>query len=335
MTRRRSGYLAGGWRTGEVWLEPSDLRWFGEVRRTVREAVAVPLQPLVVTAGASVVVPPVAAPRPLSSRRRRMATRLAPAVAAVAAVGIGTPLALDMRSAVTADVLPPSTTPVLTESAAPVLPPVREDTVPATGAPAAAATLPRASDGQATSASSFPAIHWRESQATGVPHDGRLVDGVRLPQEGPGWATWDPVLDRVPNRPNRLFGTDGLVRVTLDVIAAYRLAHPDAPQVLIGDLSRRGGGEIDEHASHENGLDIDVYYPRLDGHLRPPRDVSQVDLRLAQDLAGRFVAAGAQVIFVGTSVPIRGPDGIIVPYPNHNEHMHFRMTAFGGTSPVD
>ena len=77
------------------------------------------------------------------------------------------------------------------------------------------------------------------------------------------------MLDRVPNRPNRLFGTAALVRVTLDVIAAYRLAHPDAPQVLIGDLSRRGGGEIDEHASHENGLDIDVY-SRLDVALFAP-----------------------------------------------------------------
>jgi murein endopeptidase len=27
---------------------------------------------------------------------------------------------------------------------------------------------------------------------------------------------------------------------------------------------------MDEHVSHQNGLDVDVYYPRLDGALRAP-----------------------------------------------------------------
>ena len=78
----------------------------------------------------------------------------------------------------------------------------------------------------------FPAIHWRESQATGVPHDGRLVDGVRLPQEGPGWATGSGARP-CPQSAEPALRHHGLRAVTLDVIAAYRLAHPDAPQVLM------------------------------------------------------------------------------------------------------
>jgi murein endopeptidase len=113
----------------------------------------------------------------------------------------------------------------------------------------------------------------------------------------------------------------------LEVVGGYRLDHHEAPRVVVGDLSRRGGGEIDEHVSHENGLDVDVYYPRRDGRLRPPRRVEQVDLRLAQDLVDRFVAAGAQIVFVGSSIPLSGPTGVVVPYPGHDDHLHVRITA--------
>ena len=57
----------------------------------------------------------------------------------------------------------------------------------------------------------------------------------------------------------------------LRVLDEYAAANPEAPRVGIGDLSRPNGGVFDErfggrgHASHQNGLDVDVYYPRLDG----------------------------------------------------------------------
>ena len=82
---------------------------------------------------------------------------------------------------------------------------------------------------------------------------------------------------------------------------------------------------MDEHVSHQNGLDVDVYYPRLDGHLSAPTTTGQIDHDLAQDLLDRFVAAGAQVVFVGYSTGLRGPSGVVVPYPNHEYHMHVRF----------
>ena len=48
---------------------------------------------------------------------------------------------------------------------------------------------------------------------------------------------------------------------------------------MIGDISRRGGGPLDEHASHQNGLDVDIYYPRLDGREVAPTTVEQVECR--------------------------------------------------------
>ena len=82
---------------------------------------------------------------------------------------------------------------------------------------------------------------------------------------------------------------------------------------------------MDEHVSHQNGLDVDVYYPRLDRRLSAPIGSSQVDHRLAQALLDRFLAAGAHIVFVGYSSGLRGPGGVVVPYANHENHMHVRF----------
>jgi murein endopeptidase len=121
-------------------------------------------------------------------------------------------------------------------------------------------------------------IQWQNSRSLGVPWNGRLVRGVRLPAESEQYFTWDPVKKRSPNRPWRRWGSDRLLRIVFRVLDDYAVAHPEAGRVGIGDLSRPHGGVFDErfggrgHASHQNGLDVDVYYPRLDGQELRPRD---------------------------------------------------------------
>ena len=172
-------------------------------------------------------------------------------------------------------------------------------------------------------------IRWRRSRALGSPGWGRLVNGVKLPGEGPHFFTWDPVLHSSPNRSWRRWGTDGLVRTTIRVIDAYAAAHPLAPRVGIGDLSRPRGGDFGpKHATHTNGLDVDVYYPRKDGRERPPRFASQVDRRLAQALVDLFVAAGATRVYVGPNVGLTGPRGIIRVIPNHDNHLHALLPSW-------
>jgi hypothetical protein len=168
-------------------------------------------------------------------------------------------------------------------------------------------------------------VEWHRATSVGLPYSGRLVDGTQLPVEGPDWVTWNPVTDSVPNVPRRLYGNERTIRAILSVTAAYRAAHPDAPRVVVGDISRRDGGRMNEHVSHQNGLDVDVYYPRRDGHPRAPVAAGQIDRDLAQDLLNRFLAAGAQVVFVGYSTGLHGPRGAVVPYPNHENHMHVRF----------
>ena len=163
---------------------------------------------------------------------------------------------------------------------------------------------------------------------------GSLIDGTQLPIDGPDWVTWDPVTDSVPNEPDRLYGNERTIRTIIAVTDAYRAANPEAPRVVVGDISRKGGGPMtDEHVSHQNGLDVDIYYPRARRELRAPTSPDQIDRRLAQDLVDRFVAAGAQMVFVGFSTGLHGPSGVVIPYPNHENHMHVRFPPPGGCQP--
>jgi murein endopeptidase len=176
-----------------------------------------------------------------------------------------------------------------------------------------------------------PTVGRRRSRALGLPYAGRLRGGVQLPAEGPDFATWDAVLERAPNRAWRRWGTDELVATVLAVVRDYRAKHPDAPRVLIGDLSRPHGGDFGRrfgglgHASHQNGLDVDVFYPRVDGRERRPYKPALVDPVLAQDLVDRFVDAGAQRIFVGPRLRLRGPRRVVSRLVHHDDHLHVRL----------
>ncbi|HZO58660.1 MAG TPA: penicillin-insensitive murein endopeptidase [Solirubrobacterales bacterium] len=175
------------------------------------------------------------------------------------------------------------------------------------------------------------AIEWRRSTAVGRTNRGRLLNGVQLPSEGEHFFTWDPIHDRTPNRPWRRHATDRMIRVLLGVLAEFRAANPGAPRIGIGDLSRPQGGNFGErygppgHASHQNGLDADVYYPRRDRQERGPANVGQVDRALAQDLVDRFVRSGARFVFVGLRVGLRGPRRVVQAIPLHDNHLHVRI----------
>ena len=175
------------------------------------------------------------------------------------------------------------------------------------------------------------------SLALGRPNRGRLAGGVELPAAGTQFVTVDPVTGTSPNRAWRRNGTDRLVEVLLAVAAEHAAAHPDAPRLVVGDLSRPRGGPFgpeyggDGHRSHQNGLDADVYYPRRDGLERAPARVAQIDRRLAQELVDRFVRAGAQYVFVGPRTGLRGPRKVVMTLVNHDDHLHVRIRPGQGT----
>lgn len=175
-----------------------------------------------------------------------------------------------------------------------------------------------------------PNLPNRPSRAVGKPWNGRLENGVPFPPNGVAFFTFDSALRTSPSRGWRRWGTDLNVSRTLAVIREFRAAHPEAPRLGVGDLSRPRGGRFGRefgglgHASHQNGQDVDVYYPRLDRFERPAAKPSQVDRRLAQDLVDRFVAAGAEMVFVGPRVGLRGPRGVVQRLVHHDDHAHVR-----------
>jgi len=184
------------------------------------------------------------------------------------------------------------------------------------------------------------AVRWRPARPIGRPQAGRLAHAVRLPAAGRSYVTWDPVLRRTPNRPDRRNGTARLVRTIIKVAAAYRKAHPGAARVVVGDLSRPQGGDFGAafgdlgdgkgHVSHQNGLDVDIYLPRADGLAAGPaaggpQTPIPFKRALAQDLVDRFVRAGATLVVVGDATGLTGPPGIVVVEPRHNDHIHVRL----------
>jgi len=80
---------------------------------------------------------------------------------------------------------------------------------------------------------------------------GRLKDGVQLPP-GPGY--------RLKN-PDTNWGTPHTVAVLQEAFRLFRERHPDSVDIVVGDLSRRGGGYFPPHRSHRTGRDVDLGLP--------------------------------------------------------------------------
>jgi len=205
----------------------------------------------------------------------------------------------------TANIPPPADTPVPTPTETPVDPGVPPD---------------------------FAEVQWRDSKALGLPaRQGRLRNGTLLPELGEDFFTWDPIYNRIPNREWRRWGTDRLIRTIITVIHAYRTERDSVQRVGIMDLSRPHGGRFGRnfgglgHASHQNGLDADILYPRKDGTEARAMKPKDVDRKLAQDLVDRFVAAGATSVFTGPSLGLRGPREVVVALVHHDDHMHVRI----------
>jgi murein endopeptidase len=195
------------------------------------------------------------------------------------------------------------------------------------------ATVAKAPTPAAVAAASSPVVQVPDvgSIAVDATNGGRLVNGLQLPAQGLYWVTWDAIRHRVPNRADRRWGTDRLIAFLVTVLRDYHLANPTAPRVLVGDLSRPFGGPFGSdfgglgHASHQNGLDVDVYYPRADRAPIAPDRPEDVDHALAQDLVSRFVAYGAQFAFVGPHVGLGGPPAVVQAIAHHDDHVHVRI----------
>lgn len=173
------------------------------------------------------------------------------------------------------------------------------------------------------------------SVAVGLPFRGALRRGVTFPDETLDSFTWDFPLGESPSPAWRRVGTEKLVLTVRCVLARFRQADPLDRRVGVADLSRPSGGPFGPaygglgHASHQNGLDVDVLYPRLDRGEVPPDRVADIDAKASQALVTAFVRAGAQYVFVSPVLyrrgRLRGARGVVSPLVYHDDHLHVRL----------
>lgn len=90
-------------------------------------------------------------------------------------------------------------------------------------------------------------------QAVGSYSNGSLLSPHRFMDEGFGFVKLFRLRDRG-------WATFDLLEVVTRAAAALRQAYPDGERLQLGDASQHGGGLMSRHASHQNGLDIDLAF---------------------------------------------------------------------------
>ena len=114
---------------------------------------------------------------------------------------------------------------------------------------------------------------------------GQLVDGCLLPKRGPGWV----------RRNKSGFGTDETVALVQWALAEVVGIYPNTTPVIIGALSKPGGGPLPRHRSHQSGRDIDIGYYASDNRALPHfRDMSSdnIDIDKTWALIGALLHSG-------------------------------------------
>nr|WP_281244613.1 penicillin-insensitive murein endopeptidase [Falsiroseomonas stagni] len=181
------------------------------------------------------------------------------------------------------------------------------------------------------------------AQSIGTTNLGCIAGAVALPPEGPGWQA-------IRTSRNRHWGHPATIALVAHVAGQARLA--GLPDLWIGDLSQPRGGPLPwGHASHQTGLDADIWLdlrpkPRVPASQR--EELSIPSLVLPDESAvdpARWTPRHATLIRIAAEAP--GLDRLLVnpaikrrlcadhrgeawlrrvrPWRGHDSHMHLRL----------
>ena len=184
-------------------------------------------------------------------------------------------------------------------------------------------------------------------RAIGFYSHGCLAGAEPLPIDGPVWQVMR--LSR-----NRNWGHPNLVKM-IERLAGDAKAQDGWPGLLVGDLSQpRGGPMVSSHASHQVGLDVDVWLTPMPDHrltAQEREDLSAGSVLGPDELSvdpNKWTPALARVIVRAASYPevdrmfvhpaikkaLCLEPGIdranlrkIQPYYGHEDHMHIRIAC--------
>ncbi len=191
------------------------------------------------------------------------------------------------------------------------------------------------------------------SETVGKPQQGALKKAEQLPA-GPGYYR---------RRPGRAWGANETITLLLEVIRTTRAKHPGLHDLAIGDISRKDGGPIQGHSSHQSGRDVDIglYFhtypsPPPKGFVseRHPRHKLHVEATWALLVANTGTnkdTSKAEYVFLDHGVqrriyewavahgkpkkllswmfqypaPASRPTGVVRHEPRHADHLHIRF----------
>lgn len=194
------------------------------------------------------------------------------------------------------------------------------------------------------------------SQSVGRPQHGRLVDGEHFTNV-PGTFL---------RRPDLTWGTNETVRALKAAIADTRRKYPRVHDLVVGDLSRKEGGFLAPHKSHQSGLDVDIgFYFKGQPKAGPKSFPDALHVALDYEATWHFImalvgpseaASNIEYMFIGyplqeklykyaqeVGVPAsklawifqypngsRSMRGVIRHEPGHTNHIHIRFKCPAG-----
>jgi penicillin-insensitive murein endopeptidase len=200
------------------------------------------------------------------------------------------------------------------------------------------------------------------ARSVGLPFGGRIHGGVLLRESRT--VRYTPEYAPTGN----FYGTPDMVGMLHRASSRVMVRFPGA-KLSVGELSRRGGGPIPGHHSHQNGRDVDIAFYMLDGAGRPfdpwafanfddhgrgitPNEGLRFDDARNWELVSRLVTdpdARVQYVFVATgiehrllaegrrrgfssSVIDRAARVMMQPGGNHPHRNHFHVRVYCASS---
>lgn len=159
----------------------------------------------------------------------------------------------------------------------------------------------------------------------GRPNSGRITGALNLPDTGRGYL--------------HFLGTDredtddwGTLETLTCIESVGRRLRSRNILLNIGDISLRGGGRFPPHASHQNGLDIDLRYIRKDRQSRPLDlrfEPQAYDASATKRVIDTFLeVCPVRLIFIDSDrvqFPLEDPR--IFHADGHSNHVHVRLEA--------
>ena len=182
------------------------------------------------------------------------------------------------------------------------------------------------------------------SISVGKPNRGKIVNGIQLPENKQLYTV---------RKPDESWGSTHTLHNLQLAIASWRQASGYKGDLVIGAISKRGGGKLKPHSSHQSGRDVDIRLPLEPGG-KEAEDTADVDWDATWALIQALVATGeVQYIFLSTSRQkflhkaakragaskdmlermIQYPDtsgsnnGVVRHAKGHTAHFHVRFTC--------